>query len=109
MAKGVMLRQPVESYTNLFMKKKVILKAVRKRRPRKIDPSPLVRKMSALAQPPLSVRTHQNFEKYDVFSIKRADVHCPHLKNAPLSEKCPNWTKLPSTLTADVFYGQPLS
>jgi len=37
------------------------------------------------------------------FNTKKCER--PHLKNTPLSEKCPHWTN-PLSLTADAFYGQ---
>jgi len=46
----------------LLKKVRILIIAVQNRK--KIDlPSPFVRKMSALAQPPLSVRTHHKFRK----------------------------------------------
>jgi len=54
------------------------LGAVHKRRPykiAKIDPLSLVRKMSELAQSPLSVRTHHKFRKNPkFFALKSANV-----------------------------------
>jgi len=64
--------------------------------------------MSTLAQPPLSVRTHHhtiNFEKSEVFYTKKCGR--PHL-----SSPCPKNVRTgqtPSSLSADVFYGRPLS
>jgi len=69
---------------------------------RKINPSLLVRKMSALAQPPFSPCScgHTiNFEKSDDFCTKKCGR--PHLKN-PL----PPCNRL--SQSANVFYGQPL-
>jgi len=66
---------------------------------RKIDLFPLVRKISALVQPPppLSMRTRRavNFEKSEVFCTNNCGR--PHLIKNPhpsLSEKCPHWTTL---------------
>jgi len=62
---------------------------------KKIDPYPLVRKMSALAQqpPPLSVRTHHKFRRIRSFLHQKV------------------WTSAseesPSPLTANAFYARP--
>jgi len=74
---------------------------------RKIDSLPLVRKMSAQAQPPspLSVRTHYNFEKSESFCAKNCGR--PHLKN-PSCPRNVRTEQTPSPLSADVFYGWPL-
>jgi len=45
------------------------------------NPLPPVRKMSALAQPPLSERTHHKFRNYEEFFSKNCGR--PHLKNLP--------------------------
>jgi len=67
---------------------------------------PLVRKISALVQPPspLVCADTINFEKPEVFCTKKCGR--PHLTN-PLFP-CPHWTNPLSPLTADVFYGQSL-
>jgi len=67
----------------------------------KIDSSPLVRKISALAQPLLSVRKHYKFRNFEAFCTKKCGR--PHLKNPLLFVR---WTK---PRTADVFYEQPLT
>jgi len=79
---------------------KNVLGVVHKGRPHKIDP--LVRKMSALAQPPCPCRHTINFEKSDVFYTKKCGR--PHLKNPSSLVR----TGQPLHLTAYVFYGQPL-
>jgi len=73
-----------------------------------IHPSSPVRKMSELAQPSLSVRTHHKFRRIrSFFAPKSTDVRILRTP-PPFSKNGPNWTK-PLSLTAYVFYKQPLS
>jgi len=77
-------------------------------KPQKIDPSPLVRKISALAQPPFPLVWHTiNFKISDAFCTKKCGR--PHLKKPPLSAKCLHYTNTnPLPLTVDVFLWTPL-
>jgi len=73
----------------------------------KLTSFPLVRKMSALAQPsssPCPCGHSINFEKSDVFSTRKCGR--PHLKNAlpPCSQNVRTGQTL-SPLTADILYG----
>jgi len=61
---------------------------------RKIDPSPFVCKMSALAQPPCPCGHTLNFKKFLHQKVRR----CPHLKKPLLPS--PHWANPPA---ADVF------
>jgi len=72
---------------------------------RKIDPSPLVCKMSALARPLLSVRIHHKFQK-KIGVFLRQKVRTSASEEPP----CPkNVCTGQTPLTADVFYGRPLA
>jgi len=65
--------------------------------------NPLVRKSSALSQPPLVHADTINFEKFDVFAPKSAHVHIwipPFYALLALDK--------PLLLTADVLYERPL-
>jgi len=88
------------------------LGAVHKGHPHKIAKNqhpPFVQKMSALAQPPLSVRTQHKFRKIRYFfAPKSADFHFWRTSFPPCPQNV-HTGEIPSPLTADVFYGQPLT
>jgi len=67
---------------------------VHKERPHKIAKNWPVRKMSVLAQLPLSVRTHYKFRKI-LLSFLHQKVRTSASEETPLSAKCSNWTTLP--------------
>jgi len=85
-------------WINLGMRQ---FRTVHKGRSHKIDPFPLVRKMSALAQPPLSVRRHHKFRKTRIFFSQK--VRTSASEKPLLSLVRTGQTSSP--LIADVFYG----
>jgi len=61
---------------------------------RKIDALPLVQKMSALAQPSLSlsVQTHHKLKKSEIFILHQKVRTFASEETLPLSAKSPHWT-----------------
>jgi len=53
-----------------------------------------------------SVRTHHKFRK--IRSFLHQKVRTSASEEPPLVRKCPHWTNFHSSLTVDVFNGQPL-
>jgi len=108
------LRNNASVENSYFPKPMVIfLGAVHKGQNReKLTSSSLVRKMSALAQTPLSVRTHHKFWKI------RNILHQKVRKSASvfplvyllmeMSEKCPQWTNLLPSWLRTSFMDGPL-
>jgi len=88
---------------------KFCIRGLHKRRPHKIAKNwplpPHARKMSALDQPPLSVRTHHTFLKNPKFFCMKKCGR-PQLKTL-LPAKCSHWNP-PPFLSANVFYGRSL-
>jgi len=101
--------QKTFTYGTLHCKKRFLMKMCKessiknvRTKSQKIDPSLLVHKIYALAQPPPPCPCGHtiNFENLEVFCTKKC--------GRPLVRKISGLDKLPSPLTANIFYGRPL-